>query len=148
MLAGAVLVLLAASAPATPQAPALRAPARGAMLIHVWATWCEPCTAELDDLAAFMRGPSFAGLAERGLRLVTVSEDVRAVDLARYLERHTPPFPVLLDTLGDTSARFALRGLPGTVVIDARGEVVARMLGPQDWRSEAFVARLEGFLGE
>ena len=117
------------------------------MVVHVWATWCAPCLSELDELAAFYRGP-YPALAEQGLRLVTVSQDVREGDLARYVAEHAPPFPVLLDTLGETTDRFALRGLPATVVIDASGEVVARMPGPQDWRSEGFRARLEGFLAQ
>ncbi len=145
LLFAALGLALVGAGPPSGGKDALRAPEGGALVVHVWATWCAPCLAELEGVAEFYRG-AYPALAEQGLRLVIVSQDVREQDLARYLAEHAPPFPVLLDTLGETGDRLALRGLPGTVVIDARGEVLARMPGPQDWRSQAFAKRLEGFL--
>lgn len=145
---GVVLVASLAGAASRPdREPPLEAAAGGVVVVHVWATWCAPCTEELPLLADFYRGP-YRGLEERGLRLVTVSQDVRGVDLERYLAQHRPPFPVYLDSLGELGDRLALRGLPATVVLDDRGEVLARMLGPQDWGSPAFHARLQAFLPE
>ena len=142
-----LLAGLARAASRSGEEAALASAPGGVVVVHLWATWCGACTEELDALADFYRGP-YRGLAERGLRLVTVSQDVRERDLERYLDEHDPPFPVFLDSFGEIGDRLALRGLPATVVLDERGAVLARMLGAQDWGSPSFHARLQGFLPE
>jgi thiol-disulfide isomerase/thioredoxin len=64
----------------TPRAPvvadlpailaAVRAPGAKAVLVNVWATWCDPCREELPALARFYRAHR-----AQGLRLVLVSAD-------------------------------------------------------------------------
>jgi thiol-disulfide isomerase/thioredoxin len=49
---------------------AIKAPGAKAVLVNVWATWCEPCRAELPALLRFYKDRK-----ARGLRLVMVSVD-------------------------------------------------------------------------
>jgi thiol-disulfide isomerase/thioredoxin len=49
---------------------AVKAPGARAVLVNVWATWCEPCRAELPELMRFYRAHKASGL-----RLVMVSAD-------------------------------------------------------------------------
>ena len=49
---------------------AIKAPGAKAVLVNVWATWCEPCLAELPELMRIYRQNR-----PRGLRLVMVSVD-------------------------------------------------------------------------
>ena len=60
---------------------AVKAPGASAVLVNVWATWCEPCREEMPDLVRFYREHR-----AQGLRLVLVSaddEDQRARGRAR-----------------------------------------------------------------
>jgi len=61
---------------------AVRAPGARAVLVNLWATWCDPCREEMPDLIRFFR----AHRAE-GLRLVLVSADDpdSRKDVARFL---------------------------------------------------------------
>ena len=61
---------------------AVRAPGARAVLVNLWATWCDPCREEMPDLIRFYR----AHRAE-GLRLVLVSADdpESQKDVARFL---------------------------------------------------------------
>ena len=73
---------------------AARAPGARAVLVNVWATWCDPCREEMPDLIRYVR--------ERradGLRLVLVSADdpqdraqVAAVLAAAGVPAGTPSF--------------------------------------------------------
>jgi thiol-disulfide isomerase/thioredoxin len=49
---------------------AVEAPGATAVLVNVWATWCEPCREELPEILRFYRARRAAGL-----RLVLVSAD-------------------------------------------------------------------------
>jgi thiol-disulfide isomerase/thioredoxin len=49
---------------------AVKAPGARAVLVNVWATWCDPCREELPDLLRFYRENR-----ARGLRMVLVSAD-------------------------------------------------------------------------
>ena len=76
-LAAAVTVLAADGAPRAPvvaELPAIlaavRAPGAKAVLVNVWATWCDPCREELPVIARFYRQHR-----AQGLRLVLVSAD-------------------------------------------------------------------------
>jgi thiol-disulfide isomerase/thioredoxin len=59
-----------------------RAPGARAVLVNVWATWCEPCRQEMPDLIRFYRDHR-----DDGLRLVLVSADdeENRVEVARVL---------------------------------------------------------------
>jgi thiol-disulfide isomerase/thioredoxin len=48
----------------------IRAPGARAVLVNVWATWCDPCREELPDLLRFYRDNR-----ARGLRLIMISAD-------------------------------------------------------------------------
>src|SRR6187402_2506401 len=47
---------------------AIKAPGAQAVLVNVWATWCEPCREEMPDLVRFYRDHR-----AQGLRLVLIS---------------------------------------------------------------------------
>lgn len=114
-------------------------------ILHLWASWCEPCKTELPALASFYEG-AYQRLADRGVVLLTVSLDVRRADLEGFLRRRSFRFPIFLDSLGEIQDEVGLWGLPGTVLIGSDLEVVERMIGPQNWESRDFLQAIETHL--
>ena len=90
------------------------AAARGRIvLVHFFATWCEPCREEL---------PALNRLTARGKGNVTVlAISVAEVDLRvrRFLETMPLDFPVLLDRDRAVVKAWNVSTLPTTVVLDA-----------------------------
>lgn len=115
------------------------------VLLHFWATWCLACTRELPSLAAFARG-AYPQLEQEGLVLLSVSNDVRAGDLEHFLAKAQLPFRVFFDPLGALNQQLGLPGLPATLVIGREGQVLAQLLGGQDWQSHTFQSQLAGYL--
>lgn len=94
-------------------------------IVHYWATWCEPCRQEAPEIARLARRLG------RRARLVGVdwSDDRgRAVAFAR---RHGWSFPILADPRSTSGRRNGLVGLPMTLIVDADGRIVERLMGAQ-----------------
>jgi cytochrome c biogenesis protein CcmG/thiol:disulfide interchange protein DsbE len=94
-------------------------------LINFWASWCEPCRKEAPELERFDR--SLGGAA----RLVGVDYTDQSDSGREFIEEYGWKFPILEDPDGVYGARYRFSGLPTTVVLDARGNIVETLRGPQ-----------------
>ena len=97
--------------------------ASGVSMVNVWASWCGPCHQEhphLVDLAARSGVPLF------GLNYKDKPGDAR-----RFLGRYGNPYvSVGADLSGRTAIDFGVYGVPETYLIDAKGNIAYRHVGP------------------
>lgn len=111
------------------------------LVLRFQASWCRPCV---------QQSPALAQLAERyrarGVELLAIHVQDAPVDVQRFVAEQRVTYKVALDPRLSVSNRFGFRGTPYTVVVDLRGEMVARIHG------ESALARLprilEGLLGK
>lgn len=88
------------------------------VLVNFWATWCEPCRAEmpeLDALAHEYRDAGFRVLA------VNVLEEPDAIQ--RFGEELGLGLPLLVDRSGEVYKAYNVQGLPTSYLIDAEGMI-------------------------
>lgn len=113
------------------------------VLLHFFATWCEPCRPELASLN---------GLVDerraRGLKVLAVSVAEPKSRVARFFQSNPVGFPVTLDQSRAAARAWGVDSLPSTFVIDRRGQprLIARR--DLDWREPGVVAALDGLLAE
>lgn len=97
--------------------------------VNLWATWCAPCIAELPAL------DKMAGaVAAKGVKVIAVAQDQgSAAHVDSFLATHK--FANLKRYLDpDTGLGFAYGAtLPTTVLYDAKGKEVARVIGAIEW---------------
>ncbi len=85
----------------------------------------------LEVLHGKLRGEKFVSM--------TISVDYEGLKVVRaFLDKHTYTFPVLPDPNGETLALFEVKGIPTTFIIDKRGRVIGRAIGPRDWKAQRF----------
>ena len=94
-----------------------------AVLVHYWATWCEPCKADLAQLKELRAKYS------DGFDLIGVSLDTEEPQLLDYLKKNVLPWAQLYEP-GGLDSRLAnemgILTLPTMILIDEKGLVVNR----------------------
>lgn len=100
------------------------------VLVNLWATWCAPCVAEMPTLDAL------AARSAGRLQVLTVSQDVTgAVVVTPFFERaQYQALQPWLDPEGNLGAAIGTERLPTTVLYDADGHEVWRIIGGLDWQ--------------
>lgn len=100
-------------------------------LVHVWATWCPPCRAELPGLLA---------LDGDKLHVVAIALDPDWETLDRFFEGEIPVQVVRGDP-DELRAALAIQTLPVTFLVDGESSHALRFDGARDWGSKDFQQR-------
>jgi cytochrome c biogenesis protein CcmG, thiol:disulfide interchange protein DsbE len=95
------------------------------LLVNLWATWCDPCKAEMPEIERL-----YTELKPLGLRVLAVSVDEQSTDVVRkWISEKGFSFDVLHDRKGTIQDLYRAVGLPESFVIDRRGRIVKRVTG-------------------
>jgi thiol-disulfide isomerase/thioredoxin len=112
------------------------------VLVNLWATWCGPCVKEM---------PSLDRLAQRGagkLVVLTVNQTDKADAIAKWwAPRGFTTLAPYRDEEGKLGFDFESGVLPTTVLYDADGKEVWRIVGGMDWdgaRAKELLAEILG----
>jgi thiol-disulfide isomerase/thioredoxin len=108
------------------------------VLVNLWATWCAPCIAEMPDL------DRMAAAKTGKLLVLPLSQDMegwKAVNGFFKPGKFKTLVP-MLDQPGSFAEALKARGLPMSVLYDARGREVWRVAGTLKWGSPEVLAAL------
>ena len=94
----------------------------GVTLVNVFASWCVPCRSE---------APQLGELSRRGVHLVGIAYKDKPQDTRRFLNQLGDPYARIgADDDGRVGIDFGVYGVPETYVIDGRGVIQAKIVGP------------------
>lgn len=111
------------------------------VLVNFWATWCKPCE---DEMPAMQR--LYQALEGEPFEMVAISVDEPSADVAAFAERLGLSFPILLDPGKDSARDYQSYKYPETYLVDSEGVLVARYVGPREWDSPEYEARIRRLL--
>ena len=101
------------------------------VLVNIWATWCRPCVAEMPSMEKLyqeLKGEAFEILA------VSIDTEGGGV-VVPFMRKHGLTFPALIDPQGTTKTAYNLTGVPESFIIDKKGGLAKKIIGPLDWAS-------------
>jgi thiol-disulfide isomerase/thioredoxin len=107
------------------------------VFLNFWASWCGPCRAEMPSLQKLYESwdkTRFIMLA------VNVGENEDRVE--KFARENGYTFPILLDLESKVAAKYLVRGIPITFLINEKGMIIAKLPGSREWTLEEIQAIL------
>jgi thiol-disulfide isomerase/thioredoxin len=95
------------------------------VVLNFWATWCEPCKAEMPALQRAQERHRDSGLMVLGVDFQERDEEITA-----FLSQIGVTFPSLVDRTGEVARQWRATGLPTTFLIDRQGIIRDVRVGP------------------
>jgi peroxiredoxin len=109
------------------------------VLINFWASWCRECLGEMPSLNSL-----YEKFKNKDVVVLGVSTDSNNEDIKKSIGKTHVTYPVLIDGNGEVFERkYAVRGLPTTVIVDKNGYIAGRLLGSIDFSSAAFMNKIK-----
>jgi len=108
------------------------------IVLNFWATWCPPCVEEMPSLGAMQ-----SQMQPRGVQVLAVSIDEDGAAYHRFLQEHNIRFLTVRDPAQSSSALYGTRGWPETYIIDRRGIVRRKFIGPINWTDPEILEYLQ-----
>jgi cytochrome c biogenesis protein CcmG, thiol:disulfide interchange protein DsbE len=105
-------------------------------LVNVWFSYCAPCILE---------SPQLMKLKQAGVNIVGVTWMDQPGNSQAFLEKYGDPFSHVLVGGEDSSVEFGITAAPETFIVDSRGLVVDKHVGPlTDADVPALVKQVQG----
>src|SRR3972149_3226537 len=101
------------------------------VLIHFWASWCEPCRLEFPALSRLSRE-----YRDSGLVVLAIAGDSKE-RVKAFLKESPADFLVLLDQYGSAMRSYKVKVIPASVLIGRDGRTAGVLAGPREYDSPA-----------
>ncbi len=113
------------------------------VFLNFWATWCAPCREEMpamQELHEMLPKDSFKMLA------VLNNDDPVLAD--KFAAKLGLTMPILDDQANTVGPLYGLTGVPETFIINKKGVIVKKYIGPARWNSRAYTQMLKEFIAK
>ena len=106
------------------------------VFINFWATWCGTCKIEMPSMEKL-----YQRFKNHGLEMLTISVDKDQTLIRPFMDEYKLTFPVLLDPKSNVAKqKYKTTGVPETFIVDQRGVIRYKAIGPRDWATEETMA--------
>ena len=137
----AALLAVPASGGAAPAAPGVRVPlitggepfdsrsliGKKVLVLRFQASWCKSCASQAAGIERI-----YERYKERGVELLALQVDDPEKEARAFLKAHGATYPAALDPSLRVANRFGFKRAPYTIVVNKRGEIVARLEATAD----------------
>ncbi len=100
------------------------------VMVDFWSSWCPPCRAEAPVLVEAYERWSKLGVEFVGISIWDDEGDVRD-----FVTRHGIAYPNAIDDDGGIAVEFGVKGIPEKFFVNAEGEIVRKVNGPNTSQS-------------
>jgi cytochrome c biogenesis protein CcmG, thiol:disulfide interchange protein DsbE len=104
------------------------------VVLNFWATWCQPCVAEMPSLVQMQRR-----MKDKGVTVLAVSIDDSDGAYHKFLQNYGIDFLTVRDADKKSNALYGTFRFPETYIIDRNGTVRRKFIGAVEWSDPEIV---------
>ena len=110
------------------------------LLLNFWATWCAPCKEEMPSLDLLKSNKDL-----NNLKIFPVNVGQENVKKAKkfFDDMNIKNLNLYFDENINLTKKFALRGIPTSILLNKNGKEFARVIGSLDFNEENFIEWLK-----
>jgi cytochrome c biogenesis protein CcmG, thiol:disulfide interchange protein DsbE len=112
------------------------------VVLNFWASWCAPCVEETPSLVQLQQR-----IASRNGVVLGVSVDEDDSAYLKFIHDHDVNYPTSRDGSKKSALEYGTVMYPETYIIDRKGKIIRKIIGPQDWNSAEMTAYFDAILG-
>ncbi|MFT5709187.1 MAG: thiol-disulfide isomerase/thioredoxin [Oceanospirillaceae bacterium] len=108
------------------------------LIVNFWASWCGPCRTEIPAM-----NRAWAELKDKNVAMLAINYGEDKDSVAAFIKDYPIDFTVLLDENNVTSQDWKIMAMPTTIIVNSKGQVIERILGPREWDSEEMLKAIK-----
>ena len=106
------------------------------LVLNFWATWCAPCREEMPSLDLLQSDGRFDNLK---VFPINIGQEDLIKSKTFFKKLNINNLDIYFDPTINLVKKFAIRGVPTTILFNKDGEEFARILGSIDFKEEKFI---------
>ena len=106
------------------------------VIINFWATWCVPCREEMPSLDNLQSNNNLNNLIIFPINIG--QEDLLKTEIF-FKKLNIKNLDIYFDSTISLAKKFALRGVPTTIIFNKEGHEFARIIGSIDFNEKEFI---------
>jgi thiol-disulfide isomerase/thioredoxin len=106
------------------------------VVLNFWASWCAPCVEEMPSLQAFQNQMP-------GVQVIAVDSNEGRAKYENYVTRQHLTLLSIYDENQTSNKLYGSFKFPETYIIDKRGIIRRKLIGPQDFMSPGFLKYIQ-----
>ena len=112
------------------------------ILLNFWATWCAPCKEEMPSLDNLQSNNNLSNLK---IFPINISQEDLSKSKLFFQKLNIQNLDIYIDAPVTLAKKFALRGVPTTILFNKQGNEFARIIGSIDFNNEKFIDWLKTY---
>ena len=112
------------------------------ILLNFWATWCAPCKDEMPSLDNLQSNSNLTNLK---IFPINIGQEDLSKSEFFFKELNIKNLDIYIDAPITLAKKFALRGVPTTILFNKQGKEFARIIGSIDFNSKEFINWLKTY---
>lgn len=113
------------------------------VFVNFWATWCAPCREEMPSMQRL-----YAKMPKDKFKMVALYNRDKPELVKNFVTKLGITIPILDDEQNILGERYGLTGLPETFIVDKKGVIREKFIGPKEWDSPKIFDLLTKYINE